>query len=48
MSYENWKDKTNEFQVVDVRGISGNFFPRIKEAGGAAPCSRGTAYHSKL
>ena len=30
MSYENWKDKTSGFEVVDVRGISGNFFPGLK------------------
>lgn len=28
MSYENWKDQAPNFQVVDVRHLQGNFFPR--------------------
>lgn len=31
MSYEDWKDKTSEFKVKDVRGLSGNFFPALKK-----------------
>lgn len=31
MSYEEWKDKTNEFKTMDVRGISGNFLPGLKK-----------------
>ena len=31
MSYEDWKDKTGEFKVKDVRGLSGNFFPALKK-----------------
>ena len=41
MSYENWKDKTNEFQVVDVRGISGNFFPGLKKRAEQLPVHEG-------
>ena len=31
MSYENWNNKVNEFKVVDVRGVAGNFFPGLKK-----------------
>lgn len=31
MSYAAWKDKTAEFQKVDVRNIQGNFFPGLKK-----------------
>jgi len=31
MSYTEWKEKTNTFKTVDVRGISGNFFPGLKK-----------------
>ena len=31
MPYEDWKDKTCEFKVKDVRGLSGNFFPALKK-----------------
>lgn len=30
-SYENWNNKVNEFKVVDVRGVAGNFFPGLKK-----------------
>lgn len=30
MSHKNWKDKNNSFQTMDVRGVSGNFFPGLK------------------
>ena len=26
MSYENWKDKAQGFQTIDVRPIQGSFF----------------------
>ena len=29
MSYENWKDKAQGFQTMDVRHIQGSFFGRI-------------------
>ena len=31
MSYEKWNNKVNNFKVVDVRGIAGNFFPGLKK-----------------
>ena len=31
MSYENWKDKAQAFQTVDVRLIQGNFFEGLKK-----------------
>lgn len=31
MSYEDWKDKKDEFKKIDVRGISKNFFPGLKK-----------------
>ncbi|KZX13929.1 hypothetical protein MBORA_02580 [Methanobrevibacter oralis] len=31
MSYEDWKDKRDEFKKVDVRGIAKNFFPGLKK-----------------
>ena len=30
MSYSDWKDKQQEFKTIDVRGVQGNFFPRLK------------------
>lgn len=30
MSYTNWKDKIDEFKVIDVRGMHGNFFTGLK------------------
>ncbi len=31
MSYNNWSDRVNSFDVLDVRNIKGNFFPMIKK-----------------
>ncbi len=31
MSYADWKDKTAQFDKMDVRGVQGNFFPGIKK-----------------
>ena len=31
MSYEDWKDKRDEFKKVDVRGIVKSFFPGLKK-----------------
>ncbi|MGI5173763.1 DUF2249 domain-containing protein [Treponema sp. OMZ 840] len=31
MSYENWKDKTADFEKIDVRQLQGNFFPGLKK-----------------
>ncbi len=30
MAYSEWHDKTSEFKKIDVRGVTGNFFPGIK------------------
>ena len=30
MSYENWKDKIDTFEVMDVRGKKMDFFPALK------------------
>lgn len=31
MSYSDWKEKTKDFAVADVRNVQGNFFPGIKK-----------------
>ncbi len=31
MSYIDWKEKTNNFKVIDLRGIAGNFFQGLKQ-----------------
>lgn len=31
MSYEDWKNKINDFKTIDVRGKTGNFFPALKK-----------------
>ena len=31
MSYENWKDKAQGFQTMDVRHIQGSFFEGLKK-----------------
>ena len=31
MSYADWKEKTKDFTVVDVRNVQGNFFPGLKK-----------------
>ena len=35
MSYTEWKDKTDTFKKIDVRGIQGNFFQGIKKQAAA-------------
>ena len=35
MSYENWKNKAQGFQTVDVRHIQRSFFEGLKKRGGA-------------
>ena len=32
MSYENWKDKAQGFQTMDVRHIQGSFFEGLKKS----------------
>ena len=31
MSYENWKDKAQGFQTMDVRHIQGSFFEGLRK-----------------
>ena len=41
MSYQDWKDKTNNFAVMDVRNVQGNFFPGIKKKAESLPVGEG-------
>ena len=41
MSFENWRDITNEFQVADARGISGSLFPGLKKRAEQMPIHEG-------
>ena len=41
MSYADWKDRINTFKKVDVRGISGNFFPGLKKQAMQIPAGGG-------
>lgn len=41
MSFENWRDKTSEFQVADPRGISGSLFPGLKKRAEQMPIHEG-------
>ena len=41
MSYTEWKDKTNEFKKIDVRGIQGNFFAGLKRQVMQIPAGEG-------
>ena len=37
MSYTDWKEKTEGFRTIDVRGVQGNFFQGIKKQAMALP-----------
>jgi uncharacterized protein (DUF2249 family) len=41
MSYEVWKDKTSQFQTIDVRHIQGNFFPGLRNKADALEVGEG-------
>ena len=41
MSYENWKDKAQGFQTVDVRHIQGSFFEGLKKRAEALEAGEG-------
>ncbi len=41
MAYEDWKEKTEEFKTVDVRGVAGNFFPALKRNAMQVPVGQG-------
>ena len=41
MSYTEWKDKTNAFKKIDVRGVQGNFFQGIKRQAMEMPAGNG-------
>ena len=43
MSYENWKDKIDTFEVMDVRGKKMDFFPALKAK--AAALKNGEGLH---
>ena len=42
MSYENWKDKAQGFQTVDVRHIQGSFFEGLKKQAEALEVGEGS------
>lgn len=41
MSYENWKNKAQGFQTVDVRHIQGSFFEGLKKRAEALEVGEG-------
>ena len=41
MSYENWKNKTQGFQTMDVRHIQGSFFEGLKKRAEALEVGEG-------
>ena len=41
MSYENWKDKAQGFQTVDVRHIQGSFFEGLRKRAEALDVGEG-------
>ena len=41
MSYENWKDKAQGFQTMDVRHIQGSFFEGLKKRAEALEMGEG-------
>jgi alkylhydroperoxidase/carboxymuconolactone decarboxylase family protein YurZ len=41
MDYSEWKDKTDGFKKVDVRGVAGNFLEGIKKQAAALPTGEG-------
>ena len=42
MSYENWKNKAQGFQTVDVRHIQGSFFEGLKKRAEALEVGEGS------
>lgn len=41
MSYTDWKDKTEEFKKIDVRGVAGNFLQGLKRQAASLPVGSG-------
>ena len=41
MAYENWKQRTDEFKKIDVRGVAGNFFAGLKKQAAELPVGSG-------
>ncbi len=41
MNYNDWKEKTKDFKVVDVRGVAGNFFAGLKGQAIKTPVGNG-------
>lgn len=48
MSYENWKDKAQGFQTVDVRHIQGSFFEGLKKKSRGDGGGRRITHHPDL
>ena len=45
MSYENWKNKAQGFQTMDVRHIQGSFFEGLKKRAEALEVGEGLHIH---
>ena len=41
MSYENWKNKTAQFEKIDVRQLQGNFFPGLRKKAASLKAGEG-------
>ena len=41
MAYHNWKDRTESFKKIDVRGMAGNFFAGLKKQAMELPVGSG-------
>lgn len=41
MGFETWKDKTGDFQKIDVRHVQGNFFPGLQKRAAALAIGEG-------
>ena len=48
MSYENWKDKAQGFQTMDVRHIQGSFFEGAEETSRGVGGGRRITHHPDL
>lgn len=41
MAFADWQEKRTAFKTIDVRGLHGNFFPRLKKEAEALPVGSG-------
>ncbi|MFR1478384.1 MAG: hypothetical protein ACLSB9_23200 [Hydrogeniiclostridium mannosilyticum] len=48
MNYENWKNKAQGFQTVDVRHIQGSFFEGLRKRAEALEVGEGITHHPDL